>query len=78
MLAQAYLKELDALTRVRRAIVSHTAWTPRGRIAVAALDARLSSGAGSVLAREDPHVLRACDALARRRAEDRRIQEPRC
>ncbi len=58
VIVQAYLKELDALTRVRRAIVSHRDMDSAWVYAVAALDARLSA-LRDLLAREDPHVLRA-------------------
>ena len=60
VLAQARLRELDALSRVRRAIVANST-DPVWVYALAALDARLSV-LRNLLAREDPQVLRTCEA----------------
>ena len=60
VLAQAYLKELDALTLARRAIVAHGS-DPVWVYCVFALDARLRE-VRALLAREDPQLLRDAEA----------------
>jgi hypothetical protein len=60
VLAQAYLKELDALTLARRAMVAHGS-DPVWAYCVFALDARLHE-VRALLAREDPQLLREAEA----------------
>lgn len=72
VLAQAYLKELDALTRVRRAIVSNSTLESAWMYVASALDTRLRV-LRDLLAREDPHVLRAAQT---RLAETSDTPEP--
>lgn len=58
---QARLKEQHALSRVRLAIAAHAS-DPDWLYVLAAIDARLNDLA-ELLAREDPQVVRDCEAL---------------
>jgi len=61
VLTLARLKELRALTRVRRAIAA-SAFDPDWAYVLAAIDASLQA-LREQLAREDPQMVRDCEAL---------------